>query len=68
MLKSAPQATPAIKAELELAQMQFQFFESALRGLQPGRAQVQQMSDVFTTSERILQVMDKTTGMFAKLA
>ena len=68
VLKSAPQATAAIKAELELAQMQFQFFESALRGLQPGRAQVQQMSDVFTTSERILQVMDKTTGMFAKLA
>ena len=67
VLQSAPQATAAIKAELELAQMQFQFFESALRGLQPGRAQVQQMSDVFTTSERILQVMDKTTGMFAKL-
>ena len=67
VLKSAPQATTAIKAELELAQMQFQFFESALRGLQPARAQAQQMSDVFTTSERILQVMDKATGMFAKL-
>jgi nitrate/nitrite-specific signal transduction histidine kinase len=66
MLKSAPQATAAIKAELELAQLQFEFFESALRGLAPGRAQPQQMSDVFTTSERILQVMDKVTGMFAK--
>ena len=67
ILSSAPQATSAIKAELELAQMQFQFFESALRGLAPGRAQPQQMSDVFTTSERILQVMDKVTGMYAKL-
>ncbi len=67
VLKSAPQATTAIKAELELAQMQFEFFESALRGLAPGRAQAQQMTDVFTTSERILQVMDKVTGMYAKL-
>jgi hypothetical protein len=66
VLKSAPQATSAIKAELELAQMQFEFFESALRALSPGRAQPQQMSDVFTTSERILQVMDKVTGMYAK--
>jgi nitrate/nitrite-specific signal transduction histidine kinase len=67
VLKSAPQATSAIKAELELAQMQFEFFESALRSLAPGRAQRQSMSDVFTTSERILQVMDKVTGMYAKL-
>jgi nitrate/nitrite-specific signal transduction histidine kinase len=66
VLKSAPQATPAIRGELELAQMQFEFFESALRGLAPGKAQPQQMSDVFTTSERILQVMDKVTGLFAK--
>ena len=47
--------------------MQFEFFESALRGLAPSRAQPQQMSAVFTTSERILQVMDKATGMFPKL-
>jgi hypothetical protein len=67
ILKSAPLATPSIKGELELAQMQFEFFESALRGLAPGRAQPQAMGDVFTTSERILQVMDKVTGMYAKL-
>jgi Type IV pili methyl-accepting chemotaxis transducer N-term len=66
ILKSAPQATAAIKAELDLAQMQFEFFESALRGLAPGKGQAQQMGDVFTTSERILQVMDKVTGLFAK--
>jgi nitrate/nitrite-specific signal transduction histidine kinase len=67
VLTSAPQATPAIRGELELAQMQFEFFESALRGLAPGKAPAQQMTDVFTTSERILQVMDKVTGMYAKL-
>lgn len=70
ILKTASQSTSSIKAELDLAQMQFEFFESALRGLKPGisasRMQTQQMSDVFTTSERILQVMDNVTGMYAR--
>lgn len=68
VLKSAPEATAAIKAELQLAETQFPFFESALKNLTPGASRTQQQSDVFTTSERILQVMNEVTGMYAKLA
>ena len=67
LLKAAPEATSAIKAELELAEMQWSFFDSALRTLKPGNADPRHMTNVFTTSERILQVMDGVTGMYSKL-
>ena len=67
VLKNAPETTPAIKAELLLAESQFIFFETALRNLRPGSGDVQAQGDVFTTSERILQVMDGVTGMYSKL-
>jgi hypothetical protein len=67
VLKSAAETTPAIKTELEFADMQFSFLAAALRTLRAGTAQPRQMNDVFTTSERILQVMDKVTGMYSKL-
>jgi len=68
LLKNAPEATPAIKAELELADAQFGFFDTALRTLQPGKPDAHHMTNVFTTSERILQVMDGVTGMYSKLS
>ncbi|WP_428425079.1 type IV pili methyl-accepting chemotaxis transducer N-terminal domain-containing protein [Methylibium sp.] len=68
VLKKAPEATPAIKAELELAEIQFSFFDDALRTLRPGAPDTGQMTNVFTTSERILQVMDGVTGMYSKLS
>jgi len=68
VLKKAPEATAAIKAELELAETQFSFFDAALRALRPGAADTTQMTNVFTTSERILQVMDGVTGMYSKLS
>jgi hypothetical protein len=68
VLKNAPEATSAIKAELELAEMQFSFFDSALRTLRPGKTDPRHMTNVFTTSERILQVMDGVTGMYSKLS
>jgi Type IV pili methyl-accepting chemotaxis transducer N-term len=67
VLKSAPEANAAIKAELLLAETQFTFFEAALRTLRPGAGDVQAQTNVFTTSERILQVMDGVTGMYSKL-
>ena len=67
VLKSAPEATAAIKAELALAETQFAFFEAALKTLQPSRPNAQAQTNVFTTSERILQVMDGVTGMYSKL-
>jgi hypothetical protein len=68
VLKKAPEATAAIKAELELAEIQFSFFDAALRTLRPGTPDTGQMTNVFTTSERILQVMDAVTGMYSKLS
>jgi len=67
LLKNAPESTPAIKAELTLAETQWTFFDNALRAAGTGSLQKQAMRDVFTTSERILQVMDGVTGMYSKL-
>ncbi len=67
LLKTAPETTAAIKAELQLAESQFTFFEIALKSLRPGAGDLQAQGNVFTTSERILQVMDGVTGMYSKL-
>ncbi len=68
LLKNAPETTPAIRSELDLAGSQFTFFEIALKSLKPGSEDLQAKGNVFTTSERILQVMDGVTGMYSKLA
>lgn len=68
VLKTAPQATDAIRAELGLAETQFVFFDAALMTLQPSVQNPQNEANVFTTSERILQVMDNVTGLYAKVA
>lgn len=67
LLKGAPEATDAIRSELALAEQQFGFYDAALRNLKPGATDVQAMGNVFTTSERILQVMDGVTGMYARV-
>ena len=67
LLKTAPEATATIKSELQLVETQFTFFEIALGSLQPGSGDLKSQSYVFTTSERILQVMDGVTGMYSKL-
>lgn len=67
VLKNAPESSAVIKGELQLAELQFTFFEAALRNLRPGVGEVSAQNDVFTTSERILQVMDGVTGMYSKL-
>ena len=68
LLKNVPESTPAIRAELQLVESQFAFFDIALKRLKPGLGDIQAQSNVFTTSERILQVMDGVTGMYSKLA
>ena len=59
-LKSAPVSTPAIRSELELADSQWLFFDAALR--RP--ADDAGLNAVATTSERLLGVMDKLTGLY----
>jgi Type IV pili methyl-accepting chemotaxis transducer N-term len=67
VLKSAPQNTSSITDSLILAENQFSFYEAALKTLQPGITDLRRMQDIFTTSERILEVMDGVTGLYSKL-
>lgn len=59
-LKAAPVSTSSVRNELELADSQWLFFESALR--RP--ADDAGLNAVATTSERLLGVMDKLTGLY----
>lgn len=68
VLMSAPQATEAIKQELELAQQQWVFFDNALSRLSESNNSNKHAGEVFATSENILQVMDRVTGMYSRLS
>ncbi len=68
LLSNAPQATPAIKQELELARQQWIFFDNALARIGENTGSLHHATEVFTSSENILQVMDKVTGLYSRLA
>jgi Type IV pili methyl-accepting chemotaxis transducer N-term len=71
LLRSAPEATPRIREELVLADGQWVFFDQALKRMQSagsgGSAATKLLSDVFVTSENLLSVMDRVTGLCATL-
>jgi hypothetical protein len=67
VLAKAPEATAQIRAELELAQNQWVFFDNALQQGSHAGLGARRAADVFRASENILQVMDRVTGMYAKL-
>lgn len=67
-LQAASGGNTRLKDELLLAQSQWTFFEAALRQTGDGKLQRQSASNVATTSERILEVMDKITAMYQQLA
>ena len=59
----------AIVAELELAQQQWFFFDQALRSSATTPESKKRFStNVATTSERILETMDRITGMYEQVA
>jgi hypothetical protein len=67
-LRDAPEATPAIHQQLDLAQQQWVFFQNALeRGIEGGKSSPR-AAQVFSSSENILQVMDQITGLYARLS
>lgn len=63
VLGSAPEVTPAIRDNLELARNQWVFLQAALAGQSQGP---QAASDVFVASENLLAVMETVTGQFAR--
>ncbi|PKO39387.1 MAG: hypothetical protein CVU33_05335 [Betaproteobacteria bacterium HGW-Betaproteobacteria-6] len=64
-LNAAPENNAAIRTELELANIQWLFFEQALNG----RESIKEIAarNVATTSERILEIMDSLTGRYENL-
>lgn len=66
VLRSAPEATSRIKDELQLADGQWVFFDSALKKLQGG-ASAKPLQDVFVSSENLLSVMDRVTGLYSAI-
>ena len=69
VLTDARHATQAIRQELELARQQWVFFDNALArlGASP-QGKAGHASEVFASSENILQVMDRVTGLYGRLA
>lgn len=66
-LRSAPEATTQIKEELVLADAQWVFFNHGLQRLEGASASPKLMSDVFVTSENLLAIMDRITGLYSNL-
>jgi hypothetical protein len=66
-LQEAPEATPAIRQELALAQQQWFFFDNALRRRGEANNPASHASDVFRSSDNILQVMERVTGLYSRL-
>ena len=63
VLRSAPEANADIKQELALADTQWLIFDNALKSRD---VTAKSASDVFVTSENLLQVMDRVTGLYAR--
>ncbi|MDP9991800.1 nitrate/nitrite-specific signal transduction histidine kinase [Variovorax boronicumulans] len=67
VLRSAPEATTQIRQELVLADAQWMFFNRGLQRLEGAGASPALMSDVFVTSENLLGIMDRVTGLYSDL-
>lgn len=68
VLKAAPETTPSIREALELASQQWVFFDNALNRLGQTAHSAQHASEVFHSSENILLIMDRVTGLYARQA
>jgi hypothetical protein len=68
VLYEAPEASLQIRQQLDLARQQWVFFENALRHGADGATGQQRSTQVFSTSENILEVMDRVTGHYARQA
>lgn len=67
ILRNAPEATARIKEELLLADGQWVFFDIALQKLQGAQGSSKSLTEVFVSSENLLSVMDRVTGMYAAI-
>ena len=63
LLRTAPEATPHIKDELDPANGQWVFFDQALQ--RPQSTNPRALSDVFFSRENLLSAMDRVTGLYS---
>lgn len=66
-LAHAPESTGKIGDELSLARHQWMFFDNSLMQQSVGNKDSYDAVNVATTSERILEIMDHVTGLYAQL-
>lgn len=66
-LAHAPESTGKISDELSLARKQWMFFENSLLQQSEGNIHAYDAINVATTSERILEIMDRATGLYEQL-
>ncbi|MNR82646.1 hypothetical protein D3C72_134140 [compost metagenome] len=67
-LSASPSNTQAIKQEITLAQQQWFFFDQALKSSAiSDDSKLRFANNVATSSERILETMDKITGLYEQL-
>lgn len=67
-LNNAPSNNSRIKEELAIAQLQWVFFDNALKQTEDSKSRNIAATNVATTSERLLEIMDKVTGMYQQLS
>lgn len=67
-LRQAPQTTPQIQEQLQLADGQWVFFDAALkRGSASDAGSARALGEIFTASENLLSVMDRVTSLYSAL-
>ena len=66
-LNTSPGNTPKIKEELAMAEQQWIFFDAAIRKADATKNHHMAATNVATTSERLLEIMDRVTGMYQDL-
>ena len=68
LLRRAPEVNSRIRDELVLADGQWLFFDRALQRVRSSSSeQAKLLSDLYVTSENLLAVMDRITGLYAGL-
>lgn len=63
-LSAAPGNTAKTKEELAMAQQQWLFFDAAIKQTEDLKGRRISATNVATTSERLLEIMDKITGIY----
>ena len=66
-LNAAPGNTGKIKEELAMAQQQWLFFDTAIKQAEDPKGRHISATNVATTSERLLEIMDSITGRYQQL-